>query len=83
MGAGGKATGATMGYILWLFPGIIWPSHRQYFKKPWVLRALTFNYFFIGWFMDLFMIPAWAIEKDQSSTMRKAELKRAQDTLNS
>ena len=46
-----------VGYILWLFG--FTGSHRFYYGYP-VLGTIyffTFGLFFIGWFIDLFLIP--------------------------
>jgi len=47
-----------VGYILWIF-GFM-GSHRFYFGKPvsGTVYYLTFGLFFIGWIVDLFLIPA-------------------------
>ncbi|KAK5583125.1 hypothetical protein RB653_004715 [Dictyostelium firmibasis] len=42
-------------YLLWLFFGV----HRFYLNRPCsgVLYLLTFGCFFIGWFIDICLIP--------------------------
>lgn len=46
-----------IGYILWIF-GFL-GSHRFYYGKPisGTLYFFTFGLFFIGWIVDLFLIP--------------------------
>src|SRR5687767_15172589 len=55
-----------VGYILWIFG--FTGSHRFYFGKPitGTIWFFTFGFFFIGWLIDLFLIP---------SMDRKADLK--------
>ena len=54
----------SMGYILWLvgFTG----SHRFYFGKPisGTIYFFTFGIFFIGWLVDLFLIPSMDRQAD-------------------
>ena len=47
----------TLGYILWIF-GFM-GAHRFYFGKPitGTLYFFTLGLFFIGWIIDLFLIP--------------------------
>ena len=77
MGVLGKGNAIFWGYFLWLIPGIIFPAHRIFFNQKWVLRALTLNWFFIGWLIDMFMIPKMAIDKDNNKMIRKAQLKKS------
>ena len=53
-----------VGYILWIF-GFI-GSHRFYFGKPvsGTVYFFTLGLFFIGWIVDLFLIPAMDREAD-------------------
>lgn len=53
-----------IGYVLWIF-GFL-GSHRFYFGRPisGILYLLTFGIFFIGWIVDLFLIPSLAREAD-------------------
>lgn len=46
-----------MGYILWLF-GFL-GAHRFYYGRPvsGIIYFCTFGLFFIGWFIDLFLMP--------------------------
>lgn len=46
-----------IGYILWLFG--FTGSHRFYYGYPLLgtIYFFTFGLFFIGWFIDLFLIP--------------------------
>jgi len=48
----------TIGYILWIF-GFI-GSHRFYYGRPvsGTIYFLTLGLFFIGWIVDLFLIPS-------------------------
>ena len=48
----------SIGYILWLFG--FTGSHRFYYGKPisGVIYFFTFGLFFIGWLIDLFLIPS-------------------------
>ena len=47
----------TIGYVLWIFG--FTGSHRFYFGKPisGTVYFLTLGLFFIGWLIDLFLIP--------------------------
>ena len=53
-----------IGYILWIF-GFI-GSHRFYFGRPitGTIYFFTLGLFFIGWIVDLFLIPAMDREAD-------------------
>ncbi len=53
-----------VGYILWIF-GFI-GSHRFYFGKPvsGTVYFFTLGLFFIGWIVDLFLIPGMDREAD-------------------
>jgi TM2 domain-containing membrane protein YozV len=55
---------AAMGYILWIF-GFL-GCHRFYFGKPisGTIYFFTLGLFFIGWIIDLFMIPGMEREAD-------------------
>ena len=54
-----------IGYILWIFG--FTGAHRFYYGKPvtGTLWFFTFGLFFIGWLIDLFLIPAMEREADQ------------------
>lgn len=54
-----------IGYITWIF-GFM-GAHRFYFGKPvtGTLWFFTLGLLFIGWFIDLFLIPSLAAEADQ------------------
>jgi len=53
-----------IGYVAWLF-GFI-GAHRFYYGKPvsGTLYFFTLGLFFIGWFVDLFLIPGMDREAD-------------------
>jgi len=53
-----------VGYILWIF-GFI-GAHRFYFGRPisGTLYFFTLGIFFIGWIVDLFLIPGMDREAD-------------------
>ena len=54
-----------LGYLLWLF-GFI-GAHRFYYGKQitGVIWFFTLGLFFIGWIIDLFLIPAMAREAER------------------
>jgi TM2 domain-containing membrane protein YozV len=54
----------TIGYLLWIF-GFL-GSHRFYYGKPvtGTLWFFTLGLLFIGWIVDLFLIPAMDREAD-------------------
>ncbi|HIZ50091.1 MAG TPA: TM2 domain-containing protein [Candidatus Pseudomonas excrementavium] len=54
-----------VGYLLWIF-GFM-GAHRFYYGKPWTgtLYFFTLGLFFIGWIIDLFLIPAMDRQADQ------------------
>lgn len=53
-----------IGYLIWIF-GFL-GSHRFYFGKPisGTVYFFTLGLFFIGWLVDLFLIPAMEREAD-------------------
>jgi len=55
---------AAIGYILWIF-GFL-GVHRFYFGKPvsGTIYFFTLGLFFIGWIIDLFLIPSMEREAD-------------------
>ena len=55
---------AAVGYILWIF-GFL-GCHRFYFGRPisGTLYFFTMGLFFIGWIIDLFLIPGMEREAD-------------------
>jgi TM2 domain-containing membrane protein YozV len=55
---------AAVGYILWIF-GFL-GCHRFYFGKPisGTIYFFTLGLFFIGWFVDLFLIPGMERKAD-------------------
>ena len=54
-----------IGYILWIF-GFI-GAHRFYYGKPisGTIYFFTLGLFFIGWIVDLFLIPGMDRDADQ------------------
>ncbi|QDV13637.1 TM2 domain protein [Rosistilla oblonga] len=48
----------TIGYICWIFG--FFGAHRFYFGRPisGTIWAFTLGFFFIGWIIDLFLIPS-------------------------
>lgn len=54
----------TIGYILWIF-GFM-GAHRFYFGKPisGTIYFFTLGLFFVGWIIDLFLIPGMDREAD-------------------
>jgi len=54
----------TIGYILWVFG--FTGSHRFYYGRPisGTIYFLTLGLFFIGWIVDLFLIPGMDREAD-------------------
>ncbi len=54
----------SVGYILWIFG--FTGSHRFYFGKPisGTIYFFTFGLFFIGWLIDLFLIPSMDRQAD-------------------
>lgn len=59
----------TIGYILWIF-GFL-GAHRFYYGKPisGTIYFLTFGLLFIGWLVDLFLIPSM----DRQASLRFRE----------
>ena len=55
-----------IGYILWIF-GFM-GAHRFYFGRPitGVIWFFTLGLFFIGWIIDLFLIPGMDRDADRS-----------------
>ena len=55
----------TIGYLLWIF-GFM-GAHRFYFgkTKTGILWFFTLGLFFIGWIIDLFLIPAMDEQADR------------------
>ncbi len=55
----------TIGYILWIF-GFM-GAHRFYYGKPvtGTIWFCTLGVFFIGWIVDLFLIPSMDREADR------------------
>ena len=54
----------TIGYLIWIF-GFL-GAHRFYFGKPisGTVYFFTLGLFFIGWIVDLFLLPAMSREAD-------------------
>jgi len=57
-----------IGYILWIF-GFM-GAHRFYYGRPvsGVIWFCTLGLFFIGWLVDLFLIPVMDAEADRTWT---------------
>ncbi|QPJ61179.1 MAG: TM2 domain-containing protein [Candidatus Nitronauta litoralis] len=58
----------TIGYLLWVFG--FTGGHRFYYGKPisGTIYFFTLGLFFIGWIVDLFLIPSMDREADQKFT---------------
>jgi len=54
-----------MGYLLWIFG--IFGAHRFYYGKPitGTIWFLTLGLLFVGWIIDLFLIPSMADNADR------------------
>ncbi len=54
----------TIGYLLWIF-GFL-GAHRFYYGRPvsGTIYFFTFGLFFIGWIVDLFLIPSMDRDAD-------------------
>ena len=54
----------TIGYILWIF--VFTGSHRFYYGKPvsGTIYLFTLGLLFIGWIVDLFLIPSMDRQAD-------------------
>ena len=61
-----------VGYILWIF-GFM-GAHRFYFGKPvsGTIWFLTLGLFFIGWIIDLFLIPG--MDRDAEEKYQEGRL---------
>jgi len=59
-----KTHSILMGYVLWLFG--FTGSHRFYYGKPvsGTIYFFTLGLLFIGWFIDLFLIPSMSRQSD-------------------
>jgi len=57
-----------IGYLLWIF-GFL-GSHRFYYGKPitGTIWFFTLGLFFIGWIIDLFLIPRWIAKRTCASS---------------
>ena len=60
-----------IGYLLWIF-GFM-GAHRFYYGKPWTgtLWFFTLGLFFIGWIIDLFLIPSMDRAADRRFRTRR------------
>ena len=58
MGQDNKTHSVLIGYVLWIFG--FTGSHRFYYGKPisGTIYFFTLGLLFIGWFIDLFLIPS-------------------------
>ena len=65
---GNNTHSKAIGYVLWIFG--FTGSHRFYFGRPisGTLWLFTCGLFFIGWIIDLFLIPAMDASADQRYT---------------
>ena len=63
----------TIGYILWIFG--IFGAHRFYYGKPisGTIYFFTLGLLFIGWIIDLFLIPGMDREADIRFTQGKVD----------
>ncbi len=61
----GNSHSVVIGYVLWIF-GFM-GAHRFYYGKPvtGVIWFCTLGVFFIGWIVDLFLIPSMDREADR------------------
>jgi TM2 domain-containing membrane protein YozV len=61
----GDTHSKAIGYLLWIF-GFM-GAHRFYYGKPWTgtLYFFTLGLFFIGWIVDLFLIPSMDDKADR------------------
>jgi len=68
-----KTHSVLIGYVLWIFG--FTGSHRFYYGKPisGTIYFFTLGILFIGWFIDIFLIP---------SMSRKADLKFTEGKIN-
>ena len=73
MGRGNGTHRKTIGYILWLFG--FTGSHRFYFGFPisGTIYLFTLGLFFIGWIIDLFLIPSMHRKADLRFKMGKID----------
>lgn len=62
-----------IGYILWIF-GFL-GSHRFYYGKPitGTIWFFTFGLLFVGWIIDLFLIPGMDRDADRKYTAGKVD----------
>ncbi|ROS00107.1 TM2 domain-containing membrane protein YozV [Sinobacterium caligoides] len=63
--SGSTTHSVLLGYVIWIF-GFL-GAHRFYYGKPktGTLYFFTLGLFFIGWIIDLFLIPAMHDEADR------------------
>jgi len=64
MAAGRPTHSMVIGYLVWILG--FFGAHRFYYGKPvsGTIYFLTLGLFFIGWIVDLFLIPAMEREAD-------------------
>jgi TM2 domain-containing membrane protein YozV len=64
MATGRPTHSMVIGYLVWILG--FFGAHRFYYGKPvsGTIYFLTLGFFFIGWIVDLFLIPAMEREAD-------------------
>ncbi len=69
---GNNTHSSAIGYLLWIFG--VTGSHRFYFGKPitGTIYFFTLGLLFIGWIIDLFLIPS--MEREAESRFAEGEI---------
>ncbi|MCP4345447.1 MAG: TM2 domain-containing protein [Desulfobacterales bacterium] len=69
---GNNSHSSAIGYLLWIFG--VTGSHRFYFGKPitGTIYFFTLGLLFIGWIIDLFLIPS--MEREAESRFAEGEI---------
>lgn len=67
-----KSHSVLIGYVLWIFG--FTGSHRFYYGKPisGTIYFFTLGLLFIGWFIDLFLIPS--MEREAGLRFREGKI---------